>query len=192
MIIEDILNTTALCFDYGMLDTEKSYDETIFKLKFAQAEYIKDTYIGYKKSIGQWTWIVNEEAQLAQEYVAMAYKKDVTMRRAQNCVTCILCNSVTSLLQVPSFKAVIANLNIQIIGNITKSDREFMATEYDLQDYMHAMETIVEDPYYYRSFLMVNRLQPTAPTPLLQVYLPERVAKGPLFKTVDVREEKDE
>ena len=187
LLIDDILSSSCLTFDYGMLDTIQSYDETIFKLKFAQAEYIKDVYIASKKKLGEWTAVVNEEAQLATDYVAAAYKKDVTMRRAQNCVIFVLCNSIITLKQSGDFGAVLGNIKIHIIGNITKTDRDFMLQEYDVYKYENVLKNIAENEAYYRSLLMINKLQPNAPTPILQVYLPEHVASGKLFRTVDTK-----
>lgn len=186
LLIDNIIQSSCITFDYGMLNSERSYSKTVFKLKFAQADYIKDVYIAYKKNNREWTYIINEEAQLAEDYVSKSYKKDVTVRRAQNCVVEVLCNSVSSLRDIPNFRSILNNMRVLLIGDVTDSDKEFLIKEYDLNQYSKVLSNISNSSKYSKSFLLINKLQPDAPTPIIQVFLPENVAKGSLFKTVDV------
>lgn len=184
-VLEDVLKTQVLTFDFGLLNSSGMVDEAMFKLKVMFMELLNDEFVRYKKSIGEWTMKVLEESQIAEEYLRKVYKKEFTVRRAQNQVTILLGNSTSSLAQDKDFASVLENINILCLGVLYKSSRDFLTKEYGLEKYVSKMENIANDPDYENMFLFINRMRKDATSTILQAYVPDHVRDSKIFKVVD-------
>jgi hypothetical protein len=115
----------------------------------------------------------------------------MTLRRAQNQVTILIGNSVAALRENPEAKAIFENITMLAIGRVSKSSRDTLISEFGLEDESETLQRINNNPAHEHTFLFINKAQRST-TALLEVYVPRRVADGPIFKNVDTTEEEDE
>ena len=142
---------------------------------------VKDEYTRYKFKKGEYTATVLEESQYCNDKILEMYRKDIQLRRAQLQVTMLLGNSIVGLVQNPIGKALIGNFQMIVAGEMTKTEREYLVSEFGLEEYAHYLEDMVESPYYDRTFLLVNRMVKNAAVGLIRSYVPEHVTKGKMF-----------
>lgn len=183
-----VLDTKVLTFDFGMLGTGESTDQAMFKVRVLYMNLLNDQYVAYKYSLGQWTGKVLEESGIAADYLIRLYAKDFMLRRAQNQVTILLGNSISSLATNPNAKGILENANILVLGALNKSSREYLVEEFGLDKECDELEALVSNPDYMNTFLLVNKMQKDATSALLKAYVPEHVVKGALFKIVDTED----
>ena len=185
---KDILDTKVLTFDFGMLGAGETTDQAMFKVRVLFMSLLNDQYVAYKYSRGEWTGKVLEESGIAADYLIKLYAKDFMLRRAQNQVTILLGNSISSLASNPNATGILENANILVLGNLNKSSREYLTQEFGLDQEVDELEGLVKDPELINTFLLVNRMEKDATTALLKAYVPEHVVKGRLFKIVDTED----
>jgi hypothetical protein len=190
-VMEDILDSNVICFDYGMLNANRITDVVLFRLKILFMTLINDEFIRHKKKQKLWTVKVLEESQIADSFLLRVYKEELTLRRAQNQVTILIGNSVSALRDSPEGKAIFENITMLAIGRVSKSSRETLVSEFDLEDESETLKKICNSPAYEHTFLFVNKAQRST-TAMLEVYVPRRVAEGPIFKNVDTEEDDDD
>lgn len=186
---KDILDTKVLTFDFGMLGTGAGTDQAMFKVRVLYMDLLNDQYVAYKYSKGEWTGKVLEESGIAADYLIKLYAKDFMLRRAQNQVTILLGNSISSLVANPNAKGILENANILVLGALNKSSREYLTQEFGLDKECDELEALTKDPDMQHTFLMINKMQKDATTALLKAYVPEHVTKGRLFKVVDTEDD---
>lgn len=186
---KDILDTKVLTFDFGMLGTGENADQAMFKVRVLYMSLLNDQYVAYKYSKGEWTGKVLEESGIAADYLLKLYAKDFMLRRAQNQVTILLGNSISSLASNPNAKGILENANILVLGNLNKSSREYLTEEFGLDKECEELEALASNPDWANTFLMVNRMEKDATTAMLKAYVPEHVVKGRLFKVVNTEED---
>lgn len=185
---KDILDTKVLTFDFGMLESGTSTDPAMFKVRVLYMNLLNDQYVSYKYSKGEWTGKVLEESGVAADYLIKLYAKDFMLRRAQNQVTILLGNSISSLASNPNATGILENANILVLGALNKSSREYLAEEFGLDKECDDLESLFKNPEYVNTFLMVNKMQKDATTALLRAHVPQRVVEGKLFKVVDTED----
>lgn len=186
---KDILDTKVLTFDFGMLEAGTNTDQAMFKVRVLYMELLNDQYVSYKYRNGEWTGKVLEESGIAADYLIRLYAKDFMLRRAQNQVTILLGNSISSLVSNPNSKGIMENTNILVLGTLNKSSREYLTEEFGLDKEFDELEEITRNPDFLNTFLLVNKMQQDATTALLKAYVPDRVVSGRLFKFVDTEED---
>ena len=186
---KDILDTKVLTFDFGMLEAGTNTDQAMFKVRVLYMDLLNDQYVSYKYRKGEWTGKVLEESGIAADYLIRLYAKDFMLRRAQNQVTILLGNSISSLVSNPNAKGIMENTNILVLGTLNKSSRDYLTEEFGLDAEFDDLEEITRNPDYANTFLLVNKMQKDATTALLKAYVPDRVVSGRLFKFVDTEED---
>ena len=185
---KDILETKVLTFDFGMLEAGTSTDQAMFKVRVLYMNLLNDQYVSYKYRHGEWTGKVLEESGIAADYLIRLYAKDFMLRRAQNQVTILLGNSISSLASNPNAKGILENANILVLGALNKSSREYLTEEFGLDKECDELEALFSNPDYTNTFLLVNKMQKDATTALLKAHVPQRVVEGKLFKVVDTED----
>lgn len=186
---KDILDTRVLTFDFGMLEAGTSTDQAMFKVRVLYMNLLNDQYVSYKYRHGEWTGKILEESGIAADYLIRLYAKDFMLRRAQNQVTILLGNSVSSLASNPNAKGILENANILVLGALNKSSRGYLTEEFGLDKECEELEDLFKNPDYAHTFLMVNKMQKDATTALLKAFVPPRVVEGKLFKIVDTEDD---
>lgn len=187
---KELLDTQVLTFDFGLLENSGDQDPVMFKIRVLFMEILNDEFVAYKKSLGQWTVKVMEEAQIVKDYVMDIYVKEMTMGRARNQINIMLGNSISLLASNPKAKAAIENINILVLGVLNSSSRKYVEEEFSLSKIdCKRLEAIVEDPDYDNTFLLINRMQKNSTTGLIKAFVPDRVRTGRLFKVVDTEDE---
>lgn len=182
----DVLSTTCLVFDFGILEASSNNDPVTFHLKVMDMVAINDAYVSYKKKAGQWTVKVLEESQIVDDWLTRIYVREMTLRRSQNQCTILLGNSVAALAANPLSAPIIENINILCLGSLNKSSRKYLQEEFGLRDYdLNTLNEIQTNPDMQRQFLLVNRMEPDATTAILEANVPEEVSQSSLFKFVD-------
>lgn len=182
---KDVLDTKVLTFDFGMLEAGTSTDQAMFKVRVLYMNLLNDQYVSYKYRHGEWTGKILEESGVAADYLIKLYAKDFMLRRAQNQITILLGNSVSSLASNPNAKGILENANILVLGALNKSSRAYLTEEFGLDKECEELEDLFKNPEYAHTFLLVNKMQKDATTALLRAYVPQRVVEGKLFKVVD-------
>jgi hypothetical protein len=188
--VKECMDARVITFDYGMLNAKRISNPIAFKLRCSFMETITDEFILNRKRQGLWTMVVEEESQLADEFLKKMYTEAFTIRRAQNCVTLLLGNSVASMKNDPMMGAMMDNITMFCIGRINRTARNTLMTEYGLDDYEETLAQISNDSDYEYKFLFLNRNDKSTAA-LLSVEVPKAVRKGKLFKNTDTVE-KDE
>lgn len=185
---KDILDTKVLTFDFGMLESGTSTDQAMFKLRVLDMTLLNDQYVSHKYKRGEWTGKVLEESGIAADYLIKLYAKDFMLRRAQNQVTILLGNSISSLANNPSATGILENANILVLGALNKSSREYLTEEFGLDKECDELEALSTNPDFANTFLLVNKMQKDATTALLRAHVPQNVVEGKLFKVVDTED----
>lgn len=186
---KDILDTKVLTFDFGMLGSGQGTDQAMFKVRVLYMNLLNDQYVAHKYAKGEWTGKVLEESGIAADYLIRLYAKDFMLRRAQNQVTILLGNSISSLASNENAKGILENTNILVLGSLNKSSRAYLEDEFGLDKETEDLESLFKNPDYINTFLLVNKMQKDATTALLKAYVPEHVVQGTLFKIVDTEDE---
>lgn len=186
---KDILDTKVLTFDFGMLGAGDSTDQAMFKVRVLYMSLLNDQYVAYKYERGEWTGKVLEESGIAADYLIKLYAKDFMLRRAQNQVTILLGNSISSLAANPNARGILENANILVLGSLNRSSREYLTEEFGLDKECDELEELTSNPDYMNTFLLVNRMQKDATTALIKAYVPDHVVNGHLFRIVDTEDE---
>ena len=182
----DVLETSCLTFDFGILESSSNNDPVLFHLKVMDMIAINDEYVSYKKSLGQWTVKLLEESQVVDDWLTRVYTREITLRRAQNQVTVLLGNSIAALAANPLSRPMIENINILCLGSLNMSSRNFLLEEFGLNDIeADILEDIQTNPDMQRRFLLINRMEQNATTAILEANVPRDVAESELFKLVD-------
>lgn len=186
--IEEVLEARVLTFDFGLLNSSREPDTVMFKLKVLFMTILNNEFVRYKKSKGEWTLKILEESQIADDYLLELYTKEVTLRRAQNQVTVVLGNAVSALASNKKAQAMLENFNMFCIGAIDKESQEYLVKKHRLEKHRKTLESIAEGHQYQNTFLFVNKLHGDAISTLIKAYVPNKVANGKLFKTVDTED----
>lgn len=182
----DLLETTCLTFDFGILESSSNNDRVTFHLKVMDMVAINDEYVSYKKKKGEWTVKLLEESQIVDDWLTKVYVREMTLRRSQNQVTVLLGNSVAALAQNPLSAPIIENINILCLGSLNLSSRNYLKQEFGLKPGdIETLEEIQTNPDMQRQFLLVNRMEPDATTAVLEANVSEEVSQSSLFKFVD-------
>lgn len=182
----DVLENSVLTFDFGILEASGAQDRVMFRIHVLFMQIVNDAFISYKKMKGEWTAKVLEESQVVDDYLTKTYTREITLRRAQNQVTMLLGNSVSALAQNPASRPMLDNISIMCLGKLNKSSRKFLTEEYGLTDLHEAeLEAIQRDSTLQHTFLLVNRLEQSATSALLQAPVTPEVRDSELFKVVD-------
>ena len=188
---DDIYEAKNIQYDFGLLETAGVKDPVGFRVRTLFMEVINNEYSRYKKKCGEWMVQYMEEAQLTEsvngELMSM-YAKEFSIRRSQNRVNVLLCNSVTAIKDNPKARPIIDNTNILVIGPVNDSSRNYLMKEYSLEKYEDTLKKLVDDPGYENTFFIVNRMKADTPPALIKIFNPAEVTKGILFKVVDIVE----
>lgn len=182
---EDIHNSKVVVVDFGMLTGASNTDETMFKVKQIFTKIIKNSFIINNKAKKEWTANIDEESNIAADFVLDSYAEDFALRRSQNVVNILLGNSFSALQKRKSSQSIIDNINLLCIGIVNKSSRDALIDEFSLDNEIEALDKIQIDPEYDRTFLLINKMKKSATNALLRMYIPEKAADGKLFKVVD-------
>ncbi len=189
--IENILDSKVLNFDFGILSGNRIHDPAVFKVRVLFMRLINDEFVRHKKSLGQWVIKIDEESQIAEDFLLQLYSEDFTLRRAQNQINVLLGNSVSAIKDNPVARPILDNINILVIGNVSKSSRDFLVQEYSLEDHEKTLIRLATDSEYEYTFLLVNRMQKDSTTALIKSFVPSGARNGKIFKVVDIEEEGD-
>lgn len=188
--VKECLDARVITFDYGMLNAKRITNPIAFKLRCSFMETITDEFILNRKRKGLWTFVVEEESQLADEFLKKMYTEAFTIRRSQNVVTLLLGNSVASMKNDPTMGAMMDNITMFCIGRINKTARTTLISEYGLDDHEDTLTQISNDSEMEYKFLFLNRNDKSTAA-LLSVQVPKRVRNGKLFKNTDTKESED-
>lgn len=180
--IDNIVTNKVIIFNFGMIDGSTSQTTEMFNVHFQFSTIIKQKFIYKKFSNGEFTVNIDEESNSVPDTTLIEYSKDFTLRRAQNCVNIILCNSLTALESNPKAKGIIDNINLMCAGVMHRKSREILVEEFGLDEYEEIIRKLGKDSEMDNTFILVNNMQKNAPTPLLKVYVPDRVVKGRFFQ----------
>ena len=184
-----VLDSRCLTFDFGILESSSTNDPVLFHLHVMDMVTINDEYVSYKKKKGQWTVKLLEESQVVDNWLTEVYKREMTLRRAQNQVTVLLGNSIAALANNPISRPIIDNINILCLGSLNLSSRKYLSEEFGLKPAeLDALEDIQVNPDRQHQFLLVNRMEPNATTAILEASVPDDVTNSALFKVVDTTE----
>lgn len=188
--VKECLNARVITFDYGMLNAKRITNPVAFKLRCSFMETITDEFILNRKRQGLWTFVVEEESQLADDFLKKMYTEAFTIRRSQNVVTLLLGNSVASMKNDPTMGAMMDNITMFCIGRVNKTARTTLVEEYGLDDHVETLTRIANDSELEYKFLFLNRNDKSTAA-LLSVEVPKQVRKGKLFKNTDTVEGED-
>lgn len=183
---KDVLDTSCLTFDFGILEGSTNNDKVMFRLHVADMVAINDEYVSHKKRNKQWTVKILEESQIVDDWLTKVYTREMTLRRSQNQVTILLGNSVAALAANPLSRPMIENINILCLGSLSKSSRKYLIEEFGLKSSeIDILEDIQTNAAMAQRFLLVNRMQPESTTAVLEARVPEEVSQSKLFRVVD-------
>ena len=183
--MEEVMDTKVLTFDFGMLNSSRLQDESMFKIRVLYMKLLSSEFTRYKKSKGEWSTMVLEESQIAKDFLLEVYAEIFSLGRAQNLVSILLGNAVMSLVNNPVAQAIMENVRIIAIGAVNDTSKKYLINEYGLERLKNRMDRVSSSPDYDRTFILVNKMQKKAADALIKVYIPERVAKGKLYRMVD-------
>ena len=194
--IKDILNSKIVSFDFGMLNSSGAEDIVAFNIKSLYYSVITNLYCLNAKKKKEWTLLIEEEAQLADRAskgstvdLMGEYANNFSLRRAQNVINVLLCNSFTTLKENPNAAPIVQNTNIVVIGSVPRDSREKLIKEYSLEEYSDTLDNLHRGGVEYaNAFLIVNRSSKDIPTTLIKIVNPKDVNNGVLLKGVDSNE----
>lgn len=190
LVYSDILNSSVVTFNFGLIENTNMTDTVSFKLKFFFTRIISDEYGAYRKRKGLWTVEVLEESQIVDDSIMEMYTKTMTLGRAQNKINILLGNSLSALANNKIAAPILENISIYILGKLNDTNISYAVREFNLRDEDEdALRRIATDTEFEYTFLLVNQMQKNATTAWIQTFVPERVRKGKLFKVVDTVEE---
>lgn len=183
---QGVMKSRVLRFDFGVLEESSDQDPVLFRLHVLDMSIVNDSFVSYKKKMGQWTMKILEESQVADDYLLRIYTREITLRRAQNQVTVLLGNSIVALYNNPVARPMLDNMNILCMGAINKSSRKFLIEDFGLTDEQAVLLNDIQvNGELNHTFLLVNRMEADSTTALIQAVVPKEVANSSLFRVVD-------
>lgn len=187
--LEEIKNSKIIRFSFDMLQSTGTQDERMIQVKYLFMELMMNEFVQHKKSLKQWTAVVEEEAQIANDYLIGIYARCNTLWRAMNAVTIMSCNSYSALKESKSAKMVIENINLLCVGVLNKGARGTLIEDHELEEYKKYIDKInSKDPLYENCFLFVNKMERRGGATIIKEYIPENITESVLFKNVDKEE----
>ena len=190
IVYSDILNSSVITFNFGLIENTNITDSVSFKLKFFFTRILSDEYGAYRKKQGLWTVEVLEESQIVDDSIMAMYTKTMTLGRAQNKINILLGNSLSALANNKIAAPILENISIFVLGKLTRNNIDYAIKEFNLKDEDEdALGKIASDPEFEYTFLLINQMQKNATTAWIQAFVPDRVRNGKLFKVVDTDEE---
>lgn len=190
IVYSDILNSSVITFNFGLIENTNITDSVSFKLKFFFTRILSDEYGAYRKKQGLWTVEVLEESQIVDDSIMSMYTKTMTLGRAQNKINILLGNSLSALASNKIAAPILENISIFVLGKLTRTNIDYAIKEFNLKDEDEdALGKIASDPEFEYTFLLINQMQKNATTAWIQAFVPDRVRNGKLFKVVDTDEE---
>ena len=97
----------------------------------------------------------------------------------------MLGNSIAALKNDEDSAIILDNINIWVLGRLTRSNMKYLIEEYSLEDYEEQMEDINKNSNLDRTFLVINKLHRNTTSAMLKAFVPNSVVKGSIFKVVD-------
>lgn len=187
-IIEDIRDKNIIRFSFDMLQGAGTQDERMLKVKYLFMEFIMNDFVQYKKSLKQWTAVVEEEAQIANDYLLGVYARCNTLWRAMNAFTIMSCNSYDALKMSQHSKALIESMTLICVGVLNKGSRESLIEDFELYEYVNFLDKInSKNPNYNQCFLFVNKMDRYGGGTIIKEYIPEDIVESELYKNVDTK-----
>lgn len=184
---EEIQGRQIVRISFDMLDGSEVKDIKLLKVKYFFAGLISDEYVQANNNRKEWTLVIEEEAQVAKDYLMDRYVKYNTLWRALNVVTVMSCNSYSTLKTNPQAVAILDNVNAVLIGTISKSVRDEMIEDFELEndEANHIKNINSTDPRMQHCFLMVNKMGRGKKSAVIKAYVPLEVSEADEMKTVD-------
>ena len=183
-----ILRSKTLSFSFNMLENStftsedgeySSIDKTVFKLKFEYMLKLKGRFVASKYAAGLETLVIDEESQMAPDFVLKSYVEDFTLRRAQRQTTMLLGNSVAALVNNRVSEALIENTTGLLIGQLESQDAiDLVVRKFGLEDRRSTIESISRGREFTNSFLFINKMEQDSLEPVLKLNL----RKGKKYK----------
>lgn len=183
--ISSILNSRVVTFDFGMLSDTRVTDEVTINLKNFFSKLVTDAYVANNKKQGLHTIYVMEESQLANSVLREMYAEAMSLRRAQNQINVMLGNSISGLKGDRSAEIILENINIWVLGRLTKANKDYLVNEYSMEEFEPIMDDINMDSDYDRTFLVVNRLNRNTTSAAIKAFVPKDVVDSDIFRVVD-------
>ncbi|MBR1444782.1 MAG: hypothetical protein IJ583_14770 [Firmicutes bacterium] len=184
-VIEELINTRVITFDYGLLDKNRITDPIALELKQLFAKLITDSFVRSNKDKKLHTVRILEESQMTTKLQKRMYAEEISLRRSQNQINIMLGNSIAALKNDEDSAIILDNINIWVLGRLTRSNMKYLIEEYSLEDYEEQMEDINKNSNLDRTFLVINKLHRNTTSAMLKAFVPNSVVKGSIFKVVD-------
>ncbi|MBR1737505.1 MAG: hypothetical protein IJ736_10905, partial [Firmicutes bacterium] len=184
-VIEELINTRVITFDYGLLDKNRIADPVALELKQLFAKLITDSFVRSNKDKKLHTVRILEESQMTTKLQKRMYAEEISLRRSQNQINIMLGNSIAALKNDEDSAIILDNINIWVLGRLTRSNMKYLIEEYSLEDYEEQMEDINKNSNLDRTFLVINKLHRNTTSAMLKAFVPNSVVKGSIFKVVD-------
>lgn len=187
-----IRNARVVHFNYGNLSSNRSKNVVLQNLMDFYVQLITDDFIAHAKSLGDFTVIVNEEAQLTSKHIKHMYAENISLRRAQNAVTIILGNSIAGTKDDIDSKIILDNINIWVLGKLLESNLKELCENHGMSEYEDMLRLLTENKNqeYNNTFLIINNVSKDTVPCFLKAYVPDSVLESEQFTTVDVRKTK--
>lgn len=187
-VVEEIRKSNIIRFSFDMLQNAGTQDDRMLKVKYLFMEYIMNDFVQYKKSIKEWTAVVEEEAQIASEYLLGVYARCNTLWRVMNAFTIMSCNSYDALKMSRHSKALIESMTLICIGVLNKSARKSIIDDFELEAYEGYINKInSKNPNYNQCFLFVNKMDRYGGATVIKEYIPKNIVESELYKNVDTK-----
>lgn len=183
--IKEIIDTRVLTFDYGLLDKNRTVDPVVLALKGFFEKLLTDRFIQSNKEKKLHTVRILEESQIISKAQKKMYAEEMSLRRSQNQINIMLGNSIAALKNDKDSEIILDNINIWVLGRLSRSNMKYLIEEYSLDDYENEMNEINKNSNLDRTFLVINKLHRNTTSAMLKAYVPMSVVKGRIFKTVD-------
>jgi hypothetical protein len=183
--ISSVLNSRVVTFDFGMLSDTRVADEVTTSLKYFFSKLVTDAYVANNKKQGLHTIYVMEESQLANAVLREMYAEAMSLRRAQNQINIMLGNSISGLKGDKSAEIILENINIWVLGRLTKANKDYLVNEYSMEEFEPIMDDINVNSDYDRTFLVVNRLNRNTTSAAIKAFVPKDVVNSSVFRVVD-------
>lgn len=186
--VSELTTNRVICFDFGMAETTRNtVSDNEMKLKKIFKNFSSSRFVNNNKKNQEVTVKVTEEIQSADEDILQFTSADVTEGRAKNMINIILGNATGTLASDnPYAKNIMENINIQLLGYLPESSREFFTKRFDLQKMRGALDRIALDPAYKNCFLLNCRMLDEPVTAVTKAVTTKRVANSDFLKTVDI------
>lgn len=185
-ILEEVRENKIIRFSFDMLQSTGTQDERMLKVKYLFMEFMMNDFVQHKKANKEWTGVVEEEAQIANDYLLGVYARCNTLWRAMNAFTIMSCNSYSALKKSKHSTAIVENMNLICIGVLNKGARGSLIEDFELEEYEHYLNKISsKNPNYENCFLFVNKMDRYGGGSIIKEYIPEDIVESELYKNVD-------